>query len=124
MIADTGCYHVVVKATDPEGAFATDTFKLCVEGYPVSAGEIAAGGFAVNLYPNPTRGEVTIGISTGFHNVQLTVSDIAGRAVLRKQYTMVERITFDMSDKVSGMYLVTLDIDGERTVKKLVVDRK
>jgi hypothetical protein len=115
---------VVVKATDPEGAFATDTFQLCVDGYPVSAGEIAAGGFAVNLYPNPTRGEVTIGISSGFHNVQLTVSDIAGRAVLRKQYTMVERITFDMSDKVSGMYLVTLDIDGERTVKKLVVDKK
>jgi hypothetical protein len=29
-----------------------------------------------------------------------------------------------MSDKVSGMYLVTLDIDGERIMKKLVVDRK
>jgi len=53
MIEDTGCVHIVVMATDPDGAAATDTFQLCVEGYPVNAGQITFTDFNVNMYPNP-----------------------------------------------------------------------
>ena len=43
---------------------------------------------------------------------------------MQKQYSSLERVVFDMSGKVAGMYFVNMNIDGERIVKKLVVDNK
>jgi hypothetical protein len=125
MIADTGCYTMVVTATDAAGASASSTFELCVEGYPVSIGELDAGIFEVKMYPNPTQGAVNLELNTaGVHEVDVAVMDITGRQVLRKQYSASENITFDMTGKVSGMYFVQLNVDGKQIVKKLVVDRK
>lgn len=125
MIADTGCYTMVVTATDAAGASASSTFELCVEGYPVSIGELDAGIFEVKMYPNPTQGAVNLELNTaGIHEVDVAVMDITGRQVLRKQYSASENITFDMTGKVSGMYFVQLNVDGKQIVKKLVVDRK
>ncbi|HKL31802.1 MAG TPA: T9SS type A sorting domain-containing protein, partial [Tangfeifania sp.] len=125
MIADTGCYTMVVEASDPDGLTATDTFQVCVEGYPTAIDDIGAGEFEVNLYPNPTRGMVNVDIeSSTARDIELTVLDITGKQVLRKQFRAAERITFDMSGKVSGMYFVKLDFEGQQVLKKLVVDRK
>ncbi|MCD6355284.1 MAG: T9SS type A sorting domain-containing protein, partial [Prolixibacteraceae bacterium] len=41
-----------------------------------------------------------------FYSVDLSVVDITGKEVLRKQFYAAEKITFDMSNKVSGMYFV------------------
>jgi hypothetical protein len=125
MIADTGCINIIVEATDAAGATAADTFRLCVDGYPVSIGEIGAGTFEVTMYPNPTRGAVNIELqSSGVSDVDLLVVDITGKVVLRRNYSAAERMMFDMSGKVSGMYFVNLKMDGKQIVKKLVVDRK
>ena len=125
MIADTGCYTMVVTATDAAGASASSNFELCVEGYPVSIGELDAGIFEVKMYPNPTQGAVNLELNTnGIHEVDVAVMDITGRQVLRKQYSASENITFDMTGKVSGMYFVQLNVDGKQMVKKLIVDRK
>ncbi len=124
MIADTGCYSMVVEASDGE-LTATDTFQVCVEGYPTAIDDIGAGEFEVNLYPNPTQGMVNIDIeSSTARDIELTVLDITGKQVLRKQFSAAERITFDMSGKVSGMYFVKLDFEGQQVLKKLIVDRK
>ena len=125
MIADTGCVNIVVMATDAAGATASDTFEVCVDGYPVSISEIGAGEFEVTMYPNPTRGEVNLDFgSGGIYDVELSVMDITGRLVLQKQYSAQQTIRFDMSDKVSGMYFVHLNLDGIQVIKKLVVNRK
>ncbi len=124
-IADTGCVNIVVMATDAAGATATDTFSICVEGYPVSIGEIGAGVFEVNMYPNPTNGKVNLYIhSSEVHNTDLSVMDITGRLVLRKKFSASQTVWFDMSDKVSGMYFVHLNLGGTLVIKKLIVDRK
>ncbi len=75
------------------------------------------------MYPNPAGGEVTIEIGGGAHNVSVTVTNIAGRAEIRQEYTATDRISIDMSGKTPGMYMVVLDIDGVREVKKLIVER-
>ena len=125
MIEDTGCVNIVIMATDPEGATATDTFQLCVEGYPVSAGDIASSEFNVNLYPNPARDVVNLEIkSSSYAPVDLSVYTITGRLVLRKNFSNNQLVTFSMADHVSGLYFVKLQMDGKLAVKKLVLDRK
>jgi hypothetical protein len=36
----------------------------------------------------------------------------------------LDSITFGMSGKVSGMYFVKLDFEGQQILKKLIVNRK
>ena len=124
LIADTGSVVIVVTATDADGATATDTFTVTIDGYPVSIDDLGAGRFEVVMYPNPTRGAVNLKFnSTGIYDVKLAVLDITGKIVLRQIYSASEQITFDMSDKVSGMYFVQMEVDGKQIVKKLMVDR-
>ncbi len=97
---------MVVEASDGE-LTDTDTFRVCVEGYLTSIEDIGAGEFEVNLYPNPTQGMVNVDIeSSTARDIELTVPDITGKQVIRKQFSAAERKTFDMSGKVSGMYFV------------------
>jgi hypothetical protein len=123
-IADTGCVNIVVMATDTSGTTATDTFEICVDGYPVSVDDLNANLPEVQMYPNPASGEVNISFSSGIHTIDLNVIDITGRVVLQKQYPALGHVVFDMSGKVSGMYFVHINIDGRHLVKKLVIDRK
>ena len=125
LIEDVGCVNIVVMATDADGATAADTFRVCVEGYPVSIGDIGAGIFEAKMYPNPTKGNVYFDISSSeVHDAKLSVMDITGRVVLEKRFSMVRTIRFDMSDKVSGMYFVHLNLEGRQIIKKLIVENR
>jgi len=124
MIEDTGCVIIVVEAMDAAGATATDTFQVCVDGYPVSIDQIEAGQFEVNLYPNPTRGLVNIDLGIGeIYNVDLSVVDITGKQILRRQYSASERITFNLEQNVSGMYFVKLDFGQKQVIRKVILDK-
>ncbi|MFO8153714.1 T9SS type A sorting domain-containing protein [Thioalkalivibrio sp.] len=124
-VADTGCVNLVVTATDLSGAAATDTFQLCVaDSPPVNVGDFDEGQFGVNLYPNPTQGEVTVDIDApDLGEVGLSVFGINGKQILRRSYGATDRIIFDMSDHVSGMYFVKIDVDGTQVLKKLILKR-
>ena len=124
MIADTGCVTVVVQATDAAGETAMDEFEVCVDGYPVSAGDLA-NQFNVKVYPNPTRGLVNIELnSVRISDVDLSVHDVTGRQVFRKVYAAAERISFDLNENVSGMYFIKLNVDGNQILKKVILDRR
>ncbi len=123
-IADTGCVTLVIQAMDPDGAMASDTFDVCVD-YTVGLNPIAKNQFEVNLYPNPSGGHVNIDLKSSIiQDVDLSVMDLTGRVVLRKQFSAAEHITFDMSNNISGMYLIKIESGGNRILKKLILDRK
>ncbi|WP_346861405.1 glycine-rich protein [uncultured Draconibacterium sp.] len=125
MIADTGSYSFVVTATDTSGAMASDTFVLEVDGYPTSIGDIAAGSFELNLYPNPTKGLVTLELQErSATDIEIKVMNVSGAEVFRKNFGANDKIQFDLSEQVSGMYMVLIEADGQRVVKKLILDKK
>uniref|UniRef100_UPI00321796AE LamG-like jellyroll fold domain-containing protein n=1 Tax=uncultured Draconibacterium sp. TaxID=1573823 RepID=UPI00321796AE len=122
---DTGCYNVVLEATDPKGACATDTFELCVEKLLVGINDIYNSEPEFIIYPNPSRGEVTIEFSeTLNHAIELKIMSITGAEVLRKNYLPAEQIKFDISNHVSGTYLIILQTDRKRMVRTLILDKK
>jgi hypothetical protein len=125
MIEDTGCVHIIVMATDPDGAAATDTFQLCVDGYPLNAGQIAFTDFNVKMYPNPARDWVNLEVkNAGLGTAEVTVYTITGQQIIHRKFTDNQNISFNMENQVSGMYFVKLNIEGKEAVKKLVLDRK
>jgi hypothetical protein len=56
--------------------------------------------------------------------VKVNVFNMAGTRVLQKEFQAGDNITFDMSEYISGMYLVRIETNDFETIKKLVLDRK
>jgi hypothetical protein len=122
--ADTGCYNVLVKATDSDNLSASDTFVVCVQPLLVGISDLGMGIFEVNMYPNPTKGQVTIetGVVSAI-DVEVAVMNIAGKEVFRKTFPGSDAIRFNLADRASGMYMVLIKVEGQRVVKKLVLDK-
>jgi hypothetical protein len=124
MFADTGCVSLVIKAIDTNGGMTKDTFSICVEGYPTGNTVLETAKFDVQMYPNPTTGEVYLKINTTvILDSEVIVRNIAGSEVLKKEFQAAEMIRIDFSDHVSGIYLVTLKTGDKSVVKKLILNR-
>lgn len=124
LLVDMGNYNIVVKATDPSGAAATDTFKLTILGYVTGIEDIGNGVFEVKMYPNPTRGPVNLDMSGSLKDMTVSVFNILGVELFRKDYKTPERITFNLSQYSSGMYFVKLKYENQEVVKKLILDKQ
>ena len=121
--ADTGCYSIIVTATDLAGAMVADTFELCVDKL-VGIQNISDQLFDITMYPNPTNAKVNIDMISSAGDIEVMVMNIAGAEVYRKVFKQSEAIRFDLSDNVSGMYLVRVKTGDKQVVKKLILDRK
>lgn len=123
---------VTVLVTDNGGTAnggmdeTTITFKVSVvdEKTVTSAWDIE-GGLEVNMYPNPTRDMVHFDISnTETSDVDVALYAITGEQIMRKMFSVGENVSLDVTQQVSGVYFVKLDINGTQIVKKLVIDKK
>ncbi len=83
-----------------------------------------ASGFEVKLYPNPTRGMVNVDFENSHSEVEVSVYNIVGAEVFRKNYIVAETIRFNLDDQTSGMYFVKLKVGENEIVKKIILDRK
>lgn len=126
LLSDTGCYTIVVDAKDIAGEMAANSFQLCVLPVIVGINDIDKTLFEVSMYPNPTKDWVTIdpGATFTVQEIEISVMNIAGAEVLKQKYHSGDPIRFDLSDEVSGVYLVHIKLDKQRFVKKLILDRK
>lgn len=123
MQADTGCYSIVVIATDTKGATASDTFELCVEKLVVGISNLDKEIFNFNMYPNPTIGQVTIDInSSNTGEVEVMVVNIVGSEIFRKKYQIGDPIQFDISNHVSGLYMAIVKVGNKQIIKKIILD--
>ncbi len=82
------------------------------------------GGFGI--YPNPTSGTFTLSFNAVdvVDNVETRVSSVTGQVVYTQQYSVggtefTKEI--DLGDQPAGVYFVELNFDGERLIRKLVI---
>lgn len=80
--------------------------------------------FAVDLYPNPSQGIVTLRIGGGFDaEPEVRVFDMQGRELSVRQDELGEgKIRLDLSGASSGTYLVRLRIGQELVLRKVTID--
>ncbi|MDW7694278.1 SBBP repeat-containing protein [Flammeovirgaceae bacterium SG7u.111] len=72
------------------------------------------------IYPNPTVGDVFIDFGKTFQNIDVEVSDLKGRIVLKEKYSNKEIVDFTLLGE-SGVYIVKLSVekDKEAVIKVL-----
>jgi len=89
---------------------------------------VAAADFArdLGLYPNPTTGkaEVVFTITKPVSELQLVVTDLTGRAISSRTFANPGRefrSQIDLTGQARGVYFVEVRADGQKLIKKLVV---
>ena len=85
-------------------------------------------GISVNVFPNPSRGQVTVTVKLdqklGNSEYQLRLNNIIGQEIRRvalKPEAFGTGLPVDLSDLRAGMYFYTLLVDGKATSTKRLV---
>jgi|DewCreStandDraft_4_1066084.scaffolds.fasta_scaffold00022_47 hypothetical protein len=80
-----------------------------------------AGEYVIAVYPNPTKGQITVNISNLKNETpaDLKVIGLSGNAVMEIG-KLEEANTLDLSKLTNGVYLLEITIDGKRTDWKIV----
>ena len=104
------------------GSFAADRFQLEFETVTLSSGDLAFAK-AVQLYPNPVPGDLLniSGLQAG--EVKISITNMLGQRVadLEKSTTNGSVQVTGNSLLDAGVYLITLDQNGNTTTKRFVV---
>ena len=75
-------------------------------------------GVDFSLYPNPTKGNLTIEGITGY--LQIYIHDLVGREVMTYSLTPSKK-TIDVSNLPSGMYVVTVQAENKTWTEVLII---
>ncbi len=110
-----GSYRVRVK--DEQGCWSDESvaFVYAVTGMPPAVAS------AIRVYPNPTRGIVTLVLPAGLGApVQLSVYDALGKRLLgRRLAAGTEKTDVDLSGCAAGLYLIKLETRDGITVRRV-----
>ncbi len=110
---------VAIGATGNDG-FASYAGHVRVYINP-SAGISNTSKKVVSIYPNPTKGIITLNL-TDFKNLSglnVSISDILGKTILNKTTTQ-QNETIDLSGFESGIYIISIQTEQEIVTKKIV----
>lgn len=113
----TATGHVFVMNNGEYGDGNTDVF--CLEAVNVAEIELLD---AIELYPNPTNGQLNLHSAIALD--QVTLIDGVGRIISERDLSGFHRnVTIDLSSLAEGVYLLEVMANGQRAVKRVVVQR-
>ncbi len=123
LMGGNGTYNVSVTVVDNvSGCIYTDdiniTFQTCTDIDELN------GANAFNIYPNPTKGILSVSMASTTANTVLTIVDVQGKVVFTKtnfntSSGVVE--TIDLSGNDKGIYFVNFTNEQTSIVKKVVL---
>lgn len=114
--------NYTLTITDANGCTATltDTVNLII------GIEELAGGYTLNMYPNPTSAVVTFDVTLpAADNVTIEVYNVAGQAIRRitERDVMQTKVNVNLADEAEGVYLARIIIGTQVITKHVVVNK-
>ena len=102
----------------------THFVAVFIQNHDNGVGEVTPDGSMFLMVPNPASDEVRCVMGgAGFAGGTLSVTDAAGRTVLRRELKASERVCeFRVADLPAGTYFVTLTTKEGTSTRKLVVE--
>jgi hypothetical protein len=94
--------------------------------WPVGVGSIS-GLQNLDMYPNPTNGKFTVSFTADrtVKQLQVNVTNMTGQVVMQRTYENASgkfSTELDMTSEPRGLYFVEFVADGERMIRKLVIN--
>ena len=123
-----GTYSLAI--TDTKGCTGTNSWTVTCpharetgsqSGTETENISIPNSGFAI--YPNPTNGAFSIELPGPAENVEIVISDLAGRTIEKRTVTEYtgSPIHCKLSDPAAGMYILEVVENGTRHMGKIIV---
>ncbi|MDA3853250.1 MAG: T9SS type A sorting domain-containing protein, partial [Bacteroidales bacterium] len=75
----------------------------------------------LNLYPNPSNGEVTIELSEVTNCLQLQLVSLSGKVIKEETFSKVDKVNWDLSAYTTGIYLLRLKSDRQSFTERIVL---
>jgi ELWxxDGT repeat protein len=130
-----GSTTITYQAWDAAGNITTCSFEVIViEGFPAPKPKYNKPGDLINenenktmmnLYPNPTNGEVNLNITKeGYQGkISIEVYNLLGRKVLDRVESMDSgyNVQFDLGKYAAGQYMIRIQIGDELLTRKLIL---
>jgi hypothetical protein len=112
-----GTYYVYV--TDAHGCHGSDTIVVNVIPNGIETNELDQ---AVELYPNPTNGEINVKVNYTRH-FDIIITDIVGQVLIIDSHrnNTVFNKTYDLSMFSKGMYFLRLNSEGGSTTGSIII---
>ena len=77
------------------------------------------------IYPNPTTGIVNIELTNGTsHKTEVLVTSLVGAEIYRKEIADASNFQIDLSNQISGVYLLKISNGNQQYISKIVVSSK
>ena len=110
-----GSFNFTIKATNSAGSDAKN-FTIIVSNVGIAA---ADNYHSLRVYPNPTRGQLTINNEELREGTVVEIYDVAGRAITNFQIsTSNSQLNIDVSQVANGVYFLKMDNKVRRFVKE------
>lgn len=113
-----GEYTVVVTLTNDCGQVTTS--RLVATG-STGIDDVTALQKEIKVYPNPSRGQVTIANNSGIKMKNIALYNIMGQKVYSAALQSAEKYMLDVSGFAAGIYNIIIDTDKGIISKKLDV---
>jgi len=72
-------------------------------------------------YPNPSQGALTVDLKNKITETKIFISDVFGNCLWIKNYRDATSIKIDLSCQPKGIYFMEIISEGQRAVKKIVI---
>jgi arylformamidase len=96
-------------------------FTNCLKNTTVSTTSLSERNDEIKIYPNPTKGELNIGLDSGYDisNIQIEISSITG-SIIENFKPNTHHIILDTSKYLPGIYFVNVKTENGKIVKKII----
>jgi Protein of unknown function (DUF3500)/Secretion system C-terminal sorting domain len=108
-------YHTVWR--DHVSDYGVDLSGSSVDDLGISDVRFAS---KIKVYPNPATDILNISNDLNFSNATLYITDLTGRAILKKTSVTGTSATINLSSLSDGTYLVRIEDNGKSTTSKFI----
>lgn len=104
----------------------SDAEVMDVYGQSVGLFDRDIPSFQVNAYPNPVKDHLNVEFTSQIGKVAvISLINATGQIMSQKKFTMFQNISqqrFEINNMTAGMYLVKVDIEGDVSFQKVIID--
>lgn len=79
-----------------------------------------SSGSEISIYPNPTDNTATVFLGEVLERINYTLTTVSGQVIEQQSGLSGEKFSVDLSHQAGGIYFLTLNMDGNKYVFKLV----